>query len=104
MRYTSTTNITGPAPERAISPQLRMVSVTAPSFMITVMPRLMPMIRATPNRSAQPATNTSAISLSFIRSMSPTIMPPTKNRAESSGNHHPRVGRASPISSKGTTA
>ena len=28
----------------------------APSFISTVMPRLMPMIKATPKRSAQPAT------------------------------------------------
>ena len=55
-RYTSSTKLTGPAPERACSPQWRMVPVICPSFISTVMPRLMPMIRATPSKSAQPAT------------------------------------------------
>lgn len=53
---TSSVKLMAPAPERACSPQWRTVSVMAPSFISTVMPRLMPMIKATPKRSAQPAT------------------------------------------------
>ena len=40
----------------AVVATARTVSVMAPSFISTVMPRLMPMISATPRRSAQPAT------------------------------------------------
>ena len=74
-----------------------------PSFIRTVMPRLMPMMKATPSRSAQPATKVSAISASLMRSIRPTAMPPTRNRADSSGNHQPKAGRGRPISSKGMT-
>ena len=80
-----------------------MVSVMRPSFISTVMPRLMPMMNATPKRSVQPETKVSASSTSPSRSMRPTTMPATKNRADSSGNHHPSTGSDSPISSKGIT-
>ena len=102
-RKTSSTKATGPAPLRADSPQWSTVSVTEPSFIKTVMPRLMPMMRATPSMSAQPATKVSAISSSRRRSTRPMTMPLTRNRAESSGNHQPQEGRARPISSKGMT-
>ena len=39
------------------SAQLRTVSVIFPLFMITVMPRAMPMMSATPSRSRAPSTN-----------------------------------------------
>ena len=63
----------------------------------------MPMMNATLNSSPQPETKVSVISVSPMPSMSPTTTPPTRNRAESSGNHQPKAGRSTPISSKGMT-
>src|SRR4029450_5210052 len=92
-----------PMSPRASSAQCSTVSVIWPLFMITVMPRAMPMIRATPRRSRAPATNASVRSVSLRRPTSPMM---TENRTKDaviSGNHHHRVGRQMPRSSHGMT-
>ena len=53
-----------PAPSRADSPQLKMVSVILPLFITTVMPREMPMMNATPSSSAAPETKAFTVSSS----------------------------------------
>ena len=50
-------NAASPTSPSACSAQCRTVSVIWPLFMTTVMPRAMPMIRATPSRSRAPSTN-----------------------------------------------
>src|SRR4029450_9739544 len=49
-------NAIAPVPPNAFSIQCRMVSVILPLFMITVIPRAIPMISATPRRSRAPST------------------------------------------------
>ena len=63
------------------SAQLSTVSVILPLFMITVMPRAMPMMRATPSRSRAPSTNEPVRS----DSESPPAMP--TNGEEEKGGH-----------------
>ena len=63
----------------------------APSFISTVMPRLMPMMKRDAQKiraAGHKGVRQSPLSLS--RSIRPITTPPTKNRAESSGNHQPR--------------
>ena len=102
-RNTTTTKATGPSPSTACSAQCRTVSVTPPLFMITVMPRAMPMIRATPSRSRAPATNASVSSSSLSRPISPMMTDIKMKRAVISGNHHHSVGSPMPMSSHGMT-
>ena len=59
--------------------------------MITVMPRAMPMMSATPSRSRAPSTNVEVSSPSFIPPMSPMMMAKSRNDAVISGNHHHSV-------------
>ena len=54
--YIRLMNATPPRSPTACSAALSTVSVISPLFMITVMPRAMPMIRATPSRSRAPST------------------------------------------------
>ena len=49
-------NAASPVSPKALSIQDRTVSVIWPLFMITVIPRAIPMISATPNRSRAPST------------------------------------------------
>ena len=91
-RNTTITKATGPRPSTACSAQCSTVSVTPPLFMITVMPRAMPMISATPSRSRAPSTNASVSSISLSRPISPMMTENRMNRAVISGNHHHSVG------------
>src|SRR6185295_20159882 len=52
--YMRFTNAAPPSVLTACYAQLRTVSVISPLFMITVIPRAIPMIRATPRRSLAP--------------------------------------------------
>ena len=104
MRYTRAMKVSLPAPSRADSPQLKMVSVILPLFITTVMPREMPMMNATPSSSAAPETKAFTVSSSERPQQMPVRMAAPRNRAESSGNHQPSSGRAAPISPKGMTA
>ena len=54
--YIRLMNATPPRPRRACSAAFRTVSVIWPLVMITVTPRAMPMISATPSRSRAPST------------------------------------------------
>ena len=92
-RYVSRINRMELAPDSAISPQFKMVSVIKPEFMITVIPRDMAMINATPNRSDAPRTKPSMSSCSRIRVATPTIMPATRNSPDSSVKYQPSVGK-----------
>ena len=71
--------------------------------MITVMPRAMPMIRATPSRSREPSTKVDVKSPSDIFPTTPMRMAKSRNEAVISGNHHHRVGSPMPRSSHGMT-
>lgn len=102
-RYITTANAACPTSPSAVSAQCRTVSVISPLFMITVMPRAMPMISATPSRSRAPATNDSVRSTSLRRATSPMITANRMNDAVISGNHHHSVGRERPRSSHGMT-
>ena len=102
-RNTTITKATGPRPSTACSAQCRTVSVTPPLFMITVMPRAMPMIRATPSRSRAPFTNASVSSISLSRPISPMMTDIRMKSAVISGNHHHSVGIPMPMSSHGMT-
>ena len=92
-RYVSRINRMELAPDSAISPQFKMVSVIKPEFMITVIPRDMAMINATPNRSDAPRTKPSMSSCSRIRVATPTIIPATRNSPDSSVKYQPSVGK-----------
>ena len=74
-----------------------------PLFMITVMPRAMPMMSATPSRSRAPSTKVEVSSPSFIRPTMPMRMAKSRNDAVISGNHHHSVGSPMPRSSHGMT-
>ena len=96
-------NTTPPRPATACSAAFRTVSVMSPLFMTTVMPRAMPMIRATPSRSRAPSTKVAVSSPSGIRATTPMRMANSRNEAVISGNHHHRVGMGMPRSSHGMT-
>ena len=85
------------------SAQLSTVSVISPLVMITVMPRAMPMISATPSRSRAPSTNVSVKPVSPIRATTPMRIEKSRNDAVISGNHHHSVGSPMPRSSQGMT-
>ena len=55
--YITIANAALPTSPRASSAQCRTVSVIWPLFMTTVIPRAIPMMRATPRRSLAPSTN-----------------------------------------------
>ena len=74
-----------------------------PLFMITVMPRAMPMISATPRRSRAPSTKLVVSAPSPIRPISPMMIANSRKEAVISGNHHHQVGNGIPMSSHGTT-
>ena len=74
-----------------------------PLFMITVMPRAMPMMSATPSRSRAPSTNVLVSSASRIRPISPMMIANSRNDAVISGNHHHHVGSGIPRSDHGMT-
>ena len=92
-----------PTSPSATSAQCNTVSVICPLFMITVMPRAMPMIKATPRRSRAPSTNVLVSSPSRIPPMSPMMIPKSRNDAVISGNHHHSVVMWMPMSSHGMT-
>jgi hypothetical protein len=71
--------------------------------MITVIPRAMPMMSATPSRSRAPSTNVVVSSLSPIRAISPMTIVKARKDAVISGNHHHHVGRSIPRSCHGIT-
>ena len=85
------------------SAQLSTVSVIFPLFMITVMPRAMPMMSATPSRSRAPSTNEPVRSDSESPPAMPTSMAKRRKEAVISGNHQNSVGIAMPRSSQGMT-
>ena len=74
-----------------------------PLFMITVMPRAMPMMSATPSRSRAPATNVVVRLASLIRATTPMMIENSRNDAVISGNHHHHVGSPIPRSDQGIT-
>ncbi len=94
---------TPPRSATATSAQLRTVSVMSPLFMITVMPRAIPMINATPSRSRAPSTKVEVISPSPILPTIPMRIVKSRNDAVISGNHHHSVGIPMPRSSHGMT-
>ena len=96
-------NAASPVSPSALSTQCRTVSVIWPLFMITVIPRAIPMISATPSRSPAPATNVEVSSPSPSRAISPMMIENRRNEAVISGNHHQRVGIPIPRSSQGMT-
>ena len=75
----------------------------SPLFMMTVIPRAMPMMSATPRRSRVPSTNVEVKLVSDIRLTSPMRIANSRNDAVISGNHHHSVGRPMPRSSHGMT-
>ena len=75
----------------------------SPLFMITVIPRAMPMISATPSRSRAPSTNVDVKSPSDIRATTAMRIENSRNEAVISGNHHHSVGSPMPRSSHGMT-
>ena len=87
----------------ACSAQCRTVSVIWPLFMITVMPRAIPMMSATPRRSRAPSTNAVVSTPSLSRPITPMTMLNRMKDAVISGNHHHRVGSPMPRSSHGMT-
>ena len=101
--YITIENPACPTSPSAISAQCRTVSVIWPLFMITVIPRAIPMINATPNRSRAPSTNVSVNSPSGILATKPIRIENRMNEAVISGNHHHRVGSPTPRSFQGIT-
>src|SRR4051812_18812273 len=102
--YIRLMNATPPNPDRDCSAQLRTVSVIWPLVMITVKPRAIPMISATPRRSLAPATNAPVKRDSDIRPTKPMMIAKTRNEAVISGNHQNRVAiRLMPRSAHGMT-
>src|SRR3954468_7793697 len=98
--------VTKAAPPRfatACSAALSTVSVIRPLFMITVMPRAMPMMSATPSRSRAPSTNVSVNSPSPMRAIRAMMIEKIRNDPVISGNHHHQVGIGTPRSSHGMT-
>ena len=67
--------------------------------MITVIPRAIPMISATPRSSRAPLTKESVSLVSDIRPMIPIRIENRMNSAVISGNHHHGVGTPTPMSS-----
>ena len=102
-KYMRLMKATPPRPPTACSAALSTVSVISPLFMMTVMPRAMPMMSATPRRSRAPSTNVDVKLVSDIRLTSPMRIANSRNDAVISGNHHHRVGRPMPRSSHGMT-
>ena len=96
-------NATPPRSLTACSAQLSTVSVIWPLVMITVIPRAMPMIRATPSRSRAPSTKVDVKPVSDIRPASPMRIANSRNDAVISGNHHHSVGTPMPRSAHGMT-
>ena len=94
---------TPPSPPIACSAALSTVSVIRPLFMMTVMPRAIPMMSATPSRSRVPSTNVDVKSVSDIRATTPMRIANSRNDAVISGNHHHSVGSPMPRSSHGMT-
>ena len=88
-------NAATPTSPSATSAQWSTVSVISPLFMITVIPRAIPMINATPSRSPAPTTKVEVSSPSFIRPISPITIENSRNDAVISGNHHHSVGSGS---------
>ncbi len=78
---------TPPRPDTACSAALRIVSVIWPLVMITVTPRAMPMISATPSRSRAPLTKPSTKFVSELRAANPMRIENSRNDAVISGNH-----------------
>ena len=74
-----------------------------PLFMITVIPRAMPMISATPSRSRAPSMKLPVSSPSDNRPISPMMIENSRKEAVISGNHHHQVGNGMPMSDQGTT-
>ena len=102
-RYIRLMNATPPRSATACSAALRTVSVIRPLVMITVIPRAIPMISATPSRSRAPSTNVDVNGPSPIRATAPMRIAKNRNEAVISGNHHHRVGSPMPRSSHGMT-
>ena len=102
-RYMTIANPAAPTSPSAVSAQWSTVSVICPFCITTVMPRAMPMIRATPRRSRAPSTKVVVSSPSFILPTTPMMMAKNRNDAVISGNHHHRVGSPMPRSSHGMT-
>ena len=102
--YITTAKPTSPTSPSAVSAQCRTVSVIWPLFMITVMPRAMPMMSATPSRSRPPSTNAFVRRPSFMPPSRPMMMAKNRNDAVISGNHHHSVGSPIPRSDQGITA
>ncbi len=75
----------------------------SPLFMMTVIPRAIPMMSATPSRSRAPSTNVDVKPASGIRPTTPMRIAKNRNEAVISGNHHHRVGSPTPRSSHGMT-
>src|SRR5215471_17958686 len=101
--YMTTANAASPTSPSAFSAQWSTVSVIWPLFMITVMPRAMPMMSATPTRSLAPSTNVEVSSPSFMCPTMPMRIENSRNDAVISGNHHHSVGSPMPRSSHGMT-
>ena len=74
-----------------------------PLFITTVMPRAMPMIRATPSRSRAPSTKEPVRFSSDSPPIRPMMMLKSRNDAVISGNHHHSVGNGTLRSSHGMT-
>ena len=72
--YMTMAKAASPTSPRADSAQCNTVSVMRPFCITTVIPRAMPMIRATPSRSRAPSTNVVVSSVSSMRPMSPMTM------------------------------
>ena len=102
-RNITTAKAPEPTSPRADSAQCNTVSVICPLFMITVMPRAMPMISATPSRSRAPSTKVLVSTPSFMPPTIPIRMANSRNDAVISGNHHHSVVMWIPMSSHGMT-
>ena len=91
-KYIRLMNATPPRPPTACSAALSTVSVISPLFMITVMPRAMPMISATPSRSRAPSTNVVVKSASPIRADDPDEDREEQERRRHLGEPPPQGG------------